>query len=631
MSSTRPAVGLAVVLAIVIAAAGCARDDLHRVLEATMQTASNEPGPVQRTKTAPVENTSTPRMQAEQTGSGRPVVLIGGGLTGWASWEPHAARLAATREVTRLQLLSVQYGLEDRPLPDGYSVRMESRALAAALDELGRTGPVDLVAWSYGALVTLDFALNHPERVRTLTLIEPPALWTLPHRGRSLPDARALEALVTEIDDDDDVSIHALTSFLRTVALVPPGADPEALPQWDSWVRHRRSLRTTSAPFDHTDDPARLRELDRPVLLVTGHGTSPFLRAIHDTLAATLPDARTLELAGGHAPQLADMDGFLERLARFHADAGDATSLHAEAGAASAGDATSLHEADVASAGDGTTARARLDNDPAPEKQLVASRDGNRIAYWRSGSGPALLLVHGATADHTTTWRLVLPGLARHFTVYAMDRRGRGGSGDGADYELQREAEDVAAVIDAIGGCVSVLGHSYGALVAIEGARLTANVERLILYEGVPLRGADLFDPAIVAQLEALLRAGDVEGMLIAMYRDLVGMPAGEIEILRAQRDAWARRLANAPTLPRELAAERGYEFEPGRFADLRAPTMLLVGGDSPARELENARGVAAALPDARVVIMTGQHHAAMHAAPDEFVAEVVRFFPPKS
>jgi pimeloyl-ACP methyl ester carboxylesterase len=560
-------------------------------------------------------------MQAERTGGGQPVVLIGGGLTGWASWEPHAARLAATREVTRLQLLSVQYGLEDRPLPAGYSVRLESRALAATLDDLDRTGPVDLVAWSYGALVTLDFALNHPERVRTLTLIEPPALWTLPDRGRSLPDARALEALATEIHDDDEVSIDALTSFLRTVALVTPGDDPESLPQWESWVRHRRSLRATSAPFHHTDDAARLSNLDRPVLLVTGHGTSPFLRAVHDTLAATLPDARTLELAGGHAPQLADMDGFLERLAGFHADAGDTASARDLASA----------RADTASARAGTAAGAAPDDDPTRAEHLVTSRDGTRIAYWRSGSGPALLLVHGATADHTTTWRLVLPGLERHFTVYAMDRRGRGGSGDGADYELQREAEDVAAVIDAIGGPVSVLGHSYGALVALEGARLTANVERLILYEGVPLRGADLFDPAIVARLEALHRAGDVEGMLISMYRDLVGMPPGEIEIIRAQRDAWARRLANAPTLPRELAVERGYEFEPGRFADLLAPTMLLVGGDSPARELENARGVAAALHDARVIVMPGQHHAAMYAAPAEFVAEVLRFFPPVS
>lgn len=263
---------------------------------------------------------SIPRLQTERIGSGRPLVLIGGGLTGKASWQPHAEQLAGSRDVARLQLLSVQYGLENRSLPGDYSVSMESRALAAALDELGWSMPVDLVAWSFGALVTLDFALNNAGRVRTLTLIEPPALWLLPDYGRALPDAQALEALVPQVEGDD-VSIAALVSFLHTVALAPPGASLEALPQWESWVRHRHSLRNTGVTFTHTDDIARLRAFEPPVLLVTGHGTSPFLRAAHDVLAAALPNARTLELPGGHAPQLAAMDEFLARLADFQQDA----------------------------------------------------------------------------------------------------------------------------------------------------------------------------------------------------------------------------------------------------------------------------------------------------------------------
>ncbi|CAN5785038.1 alpha/beta hydrolase [soil metagenome] len=263
---------------------------------------------------------SIPRMQTERIGRGRPLVLIGGGLTGWVSWQPHAERLAGSRDVARLQLLSVQYGLENRLPPADYSASMESRALAAALDELGWSLPVDLVAWSYGALVTLDFALNHPERVRTLTLIEPPALWLLPDYGRALPDVQALEALVPQVEGDD-VSMAALASFLHTAALVPPGASPESLPQWESWVRHRRSLRNVGAPLTHADDVARLRAFDPPVLLVTGHGTSAFLRAAHDALATALPNARTLELPGGHAPQLAAMDEFLARLADFQDEA----------------------------------------------------------------------------------------------------------------------------------------------------------------------------------------------------------------------------------------------------------------------------------------------------------------------
>lgn len=258
--------------------------------------------------------------------------------------------------------------------------------------------------------------------------------------------------------------------------------------------------------------------------------------------------------------------------------------------------------------------------------QTVASRDGTRIAFWLSGEGPPLLLVHGATADHTTTWRFVLPELERRFTVYAMDRRGRGGSGDSAAYNLEREAEDVAAVIDSIGNPVNLLGHSYGGLCAIEAALLTVNLRRLILYEGIPLRGTDGYKPGIVDRLDAMLRGGDVEGMLVTLFLELVEMPPEELELLRSQRDAWAVRLRNAPTLPREIRVEEGYIFAPERFRSMRAPTLLLVGGDSPLREQTNARGVADALPDARVVALPGQQHAAMHSAPDLFVREVVWF-----
>jgi pimeloyl-ACP methyl ester carboxylesterase len=258
--------------------------------------------------------------------------------------------------------------------------------------------------------------------------------------------------------------------------------------------------------------------------------------------------------------------------------------------------------------------------------EKVTSKDGTSIAFWRSGEGPPLLLVHGATADHTTTWRFVRPKLERHFTVYAMDRRGRGGSGDAPDYKLQREAEDVAAVVDAINEPVNVLGHSYGGLCALHAALITPNLRRLIVYEGVPLRGADEVGPSIIDRMQAMLETGDMEGVLVTMYRDLVEMPPEELELLRSQRDAWAVRLRNAPTLPRELRALERYTLAPERFESMETPTLLLVGGDSPPRELENARGVAEALPEARVVILPGQQHAAMYTAPELFVREVVAF-----
>jgi pimeloyl-ACP methyl ester carboxylesterase len=258
--------------------------------------------------------------------------------------------------------------------------------------------------------------------------------------------------------------------------------------------------------------------------------------------------------------------------------------------------------------------------------QTVLSRDGTPIAFRRSGEGPALLLVHGATADHTTTWRFVLSDLERRFTVHAMDRRGRGGSGDSSHYDLRREAEDVAAVIDSVGEAVNVVGHSYGALCALEAALLTPNVRRLILYEGVPLRGAELYEPGVLQRLEALLAAGDVEGTLLTLFRDVVQASPEDIEILRSQPDAWAVRLRNAPTMPRELRGEQEYVFAGHRFRDMTTPTLLLVGGDSPRRVVENAEGVAAALADARVAILPGQQHTAMYAAPELFVEVVSRF-----
>jgi pimeloyl-ACP methyl ester carboxylesterase len=263
--------------------------------------------------------------------------------------------------------------------------------------------------------------------------------------------------------------------------------------------------------------------------------------------------------------------------------------------------------------------------------QTVTSNDGTRIGFWKSGSGPPLLLIHGAVADHTTTWRSVLSKLGAHFTVYAMDRRGRGGSGDHPVYALEREAEDVLAVVEAVGADVSVLGHSHGALCALEAARHTDRLARLVLYEGVPLRGSDDFRPGVIDRLEAKLAAGDVEGVLMSLLCDVAEMPAKDVEQLREQPEAWAVRLGNARTVPRELRAYERYSFAAERFTSMRSPTLLLVGGQSPARELENARAIAAALRDARVAVLEGEQHTAMHSAPDAFVDEVARFLRPVS
>lgn len=262
------------------------------------------------------------RMALDTKGDGRSLVLIGGGLTGWQSWVPHQERLSATRSVTRAQPLNVQLGLDGRPLPEDYSVKLESRALASALDDARITGPVDLVAWSYGALVTLDYALDHPSRVRTLTLIEPPGFWVLESAGeldeRSRRERDDMKALHEQMRGD--VTEEQLAEFLRQAGFAASGTDVRSLPAWPNWVTHRRSLLQGMAVFAHRDDVVRLRSFRRPVLLFKGTGSSHFLHRIIDVLSATLPEARVVELPGGHGPQLAAMEEFLRLIVEFTRD-----------------------------------------------------------------------------------------------------------------------------------------------------------------------------------------------------------------------------------------------------------------------------------------------------------------------
>jgi pimeloyl-ACP methyl ester carboxylesterase len=228
------------------------------------------------------------KMLTDVKGEGAPLVLVGGGLTGYLSWIPIQEKLSPQRQVVRVQPLAVQLGLEDKLLPPDYSVDLESEGLGAALDDLGLRGPVDLAAWSYGAAITLDYALDHPERVLTLTLIEPPAFWTLEATGmldeRSQKESDDLHALYRGMKAKGSVSEEDLDSFMQQAGFGVPGTSLKSVPQWPSWVKHRRSLLTGDAAWNHRDSEQRLRAFDRPVLLVKGTGSSYFLHRIIDAL-----------------------------------------------------------------------------------------------------------------------------------------------------------------------------------------------------------------------------------------------------------------------------------------------------------------------------------------------------------
>lgn len=257
--------------------------------------------------------------------------------------------------------------------------------------------------------------------------------------------------------------------------------------------------------------------------------------------------------------------------------------------------------------------------------EKITSHDGTQIACRHRGTGPPLILVHAAGAANATAWTAVLPTLEKHFIVIVMDRRGHGESGDNSTYTLEREAEDIAAVVDSIGESAYLLGHSFGGLCAMEAALLTPNIRKLVLYEplSISLPGKPVYPEGFIDRLQALVDTGDREEMLTLFYRVIAGLSSQEIEEVKSS-SVWPLRLASSHTLPRELRADESYAFDRQRFKDLRIPTLLLEGGNSRAFEKKGNKTLVAALPDSRIAVLPGQKHIAMYTAPDLFLQEIL-------
>ena len=243
---------------------------------------------------------------------------------------------------------------------------------------------------------------------------------------------------------------------------------------------------------------------------------------------------------------------------------------------------------------------------------------------------PPVLLVHGATADHTT-WRAVGPALATSRATFAIDRRGRGASGDATEYSIEREHEDLASVAASLAGetgfpGIDVVGHSYGGRCALGASLLTDAIRRIVVYEGAPVPPGTSYRPAgLLEAVRDALGRGAKEEALTTFLAGIVGRSEAELDAYRAN-PVWPARVAAAHTILREVEAEAGPGASLEALGRVTVPVLLLLGSTSRSPFRIGTDALADRLAAAQVHVIDGAAHAAHHTHAAEFVAAVEAF-----
>ena len=242
--------------------------------------------------------------------------------------------------------------------------------------------------------------------------------------------------------------------------------------------------------------------------------------------------------------------------------------------------------------------------------EKVTSEDATKIAYDRTGSGPALILVLGALNSRKSGTRLAKL-LAARFTVISYDRRGRGSSTDTAPYSAQREVEDIAALIGAVGEPVFLYGHSSGAALALEAAmKLRKKIGKLAIYE-VPYtldkkarKAANEYDKT----LKKLLAAGRKDEA-VALFVRSVGVSDKQIHAMK-RMPMWKGLEKLAPTLAYDSQVlGEGHALPAARLSHISIPTLVMHGSAGAPFMRDVAREISEAIPQAQLRTLARQTH----------------------
>lgn len=254
--------------------------------------------------------------------------------------------------------------------------------------------------------------------------------------------------------------------------------------------------------------------------------------------------------------------------------------------------------------------------------QTVESADGTSIAYERHGQGRPLVLLHGGSRPQY--WQPLVPRLADEYAVVVPHRRGVGASDDSEEYSLDRGAEDVRAVVEAVDGDPVLFGHSFGGLLAVEAARI-APVDRVVAYEPAVLVGEYRAQATLAAEMQARL---DEEGRRAAMrhyVREV--MHGGDVADLDAWLEAWPPWPDIVDVAENVVRINRAIErYRLPETLSLGVPTLLLTGTEGPPHLRDGVRALHEAVPDSRLVEFEGVSHAGPVEAPVRVLSEVRAF-----
>jgi pimeloyl-ACP methyl ester carboxylesterase len=247
--------------------------------------------------------------------------------------------------------------------------------------------------------------------------------------------------------------------------------------------------------------------------------------------------------------------------------------------------------------------------------RFVPSADGTAIAYDVTGTGPSVVVVEGALCQRTMgTAKALIPGMSSSFAVVAYDRRGRGESGPGSSpYAVEREVEDLVAVLGAAGPDAFVIGASSGAVLVLEALRRGVPMGKVALYEAPFIVDATHApnDPDLGIRTQQLVDAGR-RGDAVKLFMRTVGVPAFGVMTMRLM-PVWKKLCGVAHTLPHDYALvlehQQGEPLPVGYLSGVTVPALVIVGGKSPEYMKHAQAAIADALPNGTLRELPGERH----------------------